>query len=206
MNIFQWLKNQGYDYTWNVKIGARMPDIIAFNNKEISAFEIKKYANEILKAVGQCFAYLKQANKVYIILPSEEIVKIHSSELELLKKHGIGLIQANNKVKVLIEPKFFPYFDKEFIELLKNKSLSKVSRRHFKNVENEIMVVLKEHPEGLSITEVAEALKLHRHTVIKYIYQLIGSGSLFQRKVGPVKLCYLKKCVESNGDNSKVKR
>ncbi|OGI12597.1 hypothetical protein A3K64_01690 [Candidatus Micrarchaeota archaeon RBG_16_36_9] len=56
-----------------------------------------------------------------------------------------------------------------------------------------IVKILKEHPEGLSINEIAKALKVHRHTVVKYIYQLIGLDLLCQRKIGPVKLCYLKR-------------
>jgi predicted transcriptional regulator len=203
MNIFQWLKHQDYDYTWNVRIGARIPDVIAFNDKEISAFEIKKYADEILKAVGQCLVYLKQANKAYIILPAKEVAKIHQSELDMLKKHGIGLIQANDKIKVLIEPKFFPYYDKEFIELLKNKSLSKIPQKHFKNIDNEIVSILKKHPEGLSITEISKFLMMHRHTITKYIYQLIGAGIVCQRKIGPVRLCYLNKVL---GKDSKVSK
>lgn len=69
---------------------------------------------------------------------------------------------------------------------------------------DKIVKILEEHPEGLSITEIAEILKLHRHTTIKYIYQLIGANIISQRKVGPVKLCYLKESLVKNGKNSKV--
>ena len=193
MNIFQWLKKQDYEYTWNVKIGTKIPDIIAFKDKEIVIFEIKRYANEILKAVERCLFYLKKANKVFIILPNKEIARIQPLELELLKKYGIGLIKSNNNIKVLFEPKFYPYYDEKFIKILKNKSLSETSNRRFKSIENEIVDILKKHPEGLTITEISRLLMMHRHTTIKYIYRLIGSELLFQRKVGPAKLCYLKK-------------
>lgn len=76
MNIFQWLKEQGYEYTWNFKIGTKTPDIIAFKEKEIVMFEIKKHATEISKAVGQCLFYLQNANKAYVILPRKEIKKV----------------------------------------------------------------------------------------------------------------------------------
>ena len=75
MNILQWLKKQGYDYTWNVKLGAKTPDIIAFKDKEIIAFEIKKHALEVSDAVGQCLFYLQKSNKSCIILPKKEIKK-----------------------------------------------------------------------------------------------------------------------------------
>jgi transposase len=56
-----------------------------------------------------------------------------------------------------------------------------------------IIKVLGDHSEGLSITEIAKILGVHRHTITKYIYQLIGANIICQRKIGPVRLCYLKK-------------
>lgn len=124
LNIFQWLKKQGYDYTWNVKLGAKTPDIIAFKEKEIIAFEIKRYADEISKAIGQCLFYLQNSNKVYIVLPLKEIEKIQIPALNLMKKYGIGLIQLNKDVKVVIESKYSPLCIEEILNKLKTKSLS----------------------------------------------------------------------------------
>ncbi len=55
-----------------------------------------------------------------------------------------------------------------------------------------IIKILSKHPEGLSITEIANFLGVHRHTITKYIYQLLGAGIIQQRKVGPAKLFYLR--------------
>lgn len=55
-----------------------------------------------------------------------------------------------------------------------------------------IIDILRKHPEGLSITDIAKLLQVHRHTITKYIYQLMGAGVIYQRKVGPTKLCYLR--------------
>lgn len=60
------------------------------------------------------------------------------------------------------------------------------------SVKEKIRKVLLEHPEGLSILEIAELVGMHRHTVTKYVYQMFGSGEIYQRDVGPAKLCYLK--------------
>ena len=60
-------------------------------------------------------------------------------------------------------------------------------------VKGKIRKVLQAHPEGLSILEVAKLVCMHRHTVTKYIYQMIGSGEIYQRELGPAKLCYSKK-------------
>jgi len=54
-----------------------------------------------------------------------------------------------------------------------------------------ILEVLKRHPEGLTITSLAENSGLHRHTVTKYIKDLILSGDVQEREVGMAKLCYL---------------
>lgn len=59
-------------------------------------------------------------------------------------------------------------------------------------VAGRVRSVLREHPEGLSILDIAKLVGVHRHTVTKYIYQMIGSAEIYQREVGPVKLCYLK--------------
>ena len=59
-------------------------------------------------------------------------------------------------------------------------------------IEN-ILQVLREHPEGLTTVDIAKLLGSHRHTITKYIYQLNGEGKIYQRKVGPAKLCYLKR-------------
>ena len=202
MDIFQWLKEQGYEYTWNVKLGTKTPDIIAFKENEIVMFEVKKHSTEISKALGQCLFYLKNANKAYIILPKKEIKKIQPESFDLLKEHGIGLIQINKDIKVVIEPKFFQFYNEEMMKKLKNKSLSRIhfnynnilSQKSFKNnIKEKLLNVLSDHPEGLTFTQIARELGMHRHTITKYIYELKGEGIVFVRDLKTLKLCYLKK-------------
>lgn len=59
------------------------------------------------------------------------------------------------------------------------------------------------HPEGLTFTQIAKLVGMHRHTVTKYVYQLIGSGEIYQREVGTARLCYLRK--NYSGDSEVVK-
>jgi Holliday junction resolvase len=202
VNIFQWLKEQGYEYTWNFKIGTKTPDIIAFKEKEIAMFEIKKHATEVSKAVGQCLFYLQNANKAYVILPRKEIKKVRLESFELLKKYGIGLVQANKDIKIIIEPKFFQNSNEEVIKKLKSKSLSRIhfsrndmlSQRGFKReIKDKIFKTLSKHPEGLTFTQIAVEMRMHRHTVTKYVYELKGEGIVFVRDLKTLKLCYLKK-------------
>jgi DNA-binding IclR family transcriptional regulator len=60
-----------------------------------------------------------------------------------------------------------------------------------KDLKQKIIEMLDEHNEGLSILEISELVGSHRHTVTKYIHELIGAGIIFQRDMGIVKLHYL---------------
>ncbi len=51
---------------------------------------------------------------------------------------------------------------------------------------------LKEHPEGLTLLNIAENTGINRITVSKYIFGMVSGGLVFQRRVGPAKLCFLK--------------
>ena len=59
------------------------------------------------------------------------------------------------------------------------------------NFAERIVEVLRQHPEGLTTVDIARLLSSHRHTITKYIYQLVGEGKIRQREVGSAKLCYL---------------
>jgi len=61
---------------------------------------------------------------------------------------------------------------------------------HFKE---RIEEALSKHPEGLSIAEISRLIGAHRHTITKYIHELIGAGVIYQRDLGTVKLHYISK-------------
>ena len=65
-----------------------------------------------------------------------------------------------------------------------------------KNPEREkrdkILDVLKNHPEGLTVNDISKLVKINRSTASKYIFGLIIEGLIYQRKIGPAKLCYFK--------------
>jgi len=60
------------------------------------------------------------------------------------------------------------------------------------NFRKRIIKNLKRHPEGLTILSIAENTGINRITVSKYVFGLLSEGLVFQRRVGPAKLCYLK--------------
>ncbi|NIM46745.1 MAG: hypothetical protein GTN40_01135 [Candidatus Aenigmarchaeota archaeon] len=67
-----------------------------------------------------------------------------------------------------------------------------------------ILEVLREHPEGLTLLSLAKFSGLHRHTVTKYVHELLGAGIIFQRSVGVAKLCYLKEKFKNRSDEKKL--
>jgi DNA-binding IclR family transcriptional regulator len=60
------------------------------------------------------------------------------------------------------------------------------------NIKQKVIEVLKKHPEGLIINEISKILGIHRHTLIKYIYQLVGEQLIYQMNIGSAKLCFLR--------------
>ena len=66
-----------------------------------------------------------------------------------------------------------------------------------------IIDTLKTHPEGLMLIEIAKITRMNRFTVTKYIHELIGAGSIFQKKAAAARLCYLKETLVENGNREK---
>lgn len=58
-------------------------------------------------------------------------------------------------------------------------------------IKNRLISILKDHPEGLTIKELSDLIKLHRQTVTKYIFELKGAGIIHRRPVGSATLHYL---------------
>jgi DNA-binding IclR family transcriptional regulator len=67
------------------------------------------------------------------------------------------------------------------------------------DIKEQIKKVLKNHPEGLMLTEIAEITGMNRFTVTKYIHELIGKGVVFQKEAAAARMCYLKGNFKKNG-------
>ncbi len=61
-----------------------------------------------------------------------------------------------------------------------------------KDVKQLIIKVLREHPEGLMLTEIANITGMNRFTVTKYVHELVGNGSVFQKEAAAARICYLR--------------
>jgi len=69
----------------------------------------------------------------------------------------------------------------------------------FEDPKKAIISLLEKHPEGLMITTIAKEVGMNRLTAAKYIHELMGAGRIVQRKLGRVRLCYLKTKKMRNG-------
>jgi len=61
-----------------------------------------------------------------------------------------------------------------------------------KNIREEIIKILERHPEGLTVKTLSDKIGVSRQTVVKYIFELKGSGVIYRRRVGSATLHYLK--------------
>lgn len=59
------------------------------------------------------------------------------------------------------------------------------------DVREDIIKILSKHPDGLTIQQIAETLKAHRHTISKYVFALNMAGIIDFREIGRAKLCFL---------------
>ena len=69
-----------------------------------------------------------------------------------------------------------------------------------KNIKDEIVRVLESHPEGVTLQVLSERIGVSRHTVVKYVFELKGSGIIHRRRVGSATLHYLKKFIVNFGE------
>lgn len=61
-----------------------------------------------------------------------------------------------------------------------------------RNAKELIVSALRDHPEGLMLTELASITKMNRFTVTKYIHELIGNGAVIQKEAAAARICYLR--------------
>jgi DNA-binding IclR family transcriptional regulator len=69
------------------------------------------------------------------------------------------------------------------------------------NIKEKILKLLSEHAEGLTFTQIAVEVGMHRHTVTNYVHELRGEGKISIRDLKTLKLCYLKKYFQGSKVN-----
>ena len=73
-------------------------------------------------------------------------------------------------------------------------------------LKKKIIAVIKQHPEGLTIQDLAGILKAHRQTITKYILFLEGAGTIYRRRIGSATLHYLRIQYEAFHSSEKSKK
>ena len=55
-----------------------------------------------------------------------------------------------------------------------------------------VIKILRSHPEGLTIQGVSKLGKMSRITATIYLHELLGEGSILERKIGAYRMFFLK--------------
>ena len=125
--------------------------------------------------------------RLLVNLTEEELVKLE----ELLKKkiyssrseafrHAIELLFETGKLPKLRE--ISNKLRKQFVHEFRPKE---------KEIKQNIIDYLRKH-SGSTINEISVHTKLHRHTIRKYLSELVESRVIYQKKVGTSKISYLR--------------
>jgi DNA-binding transcriptional ArsR family regulator len=60
------------------------------------------------------------------------------------------------------------------------------------HIKATIVLLLRKHPEGLTLEELSQIIKVHRQTVTKYVLELKGAEIIYRRWVGSASLNYIR--------------
>lgn len=199
ISIREWLEKGGHTCFKDISIAGNFPDIVCLKGKEVVAIEIKNSVLEITKAIGQCLHYLQKANRVYIVLPSKEIGFVPEDTKATLKAAGIGLMSTDptaKTIKIVLEARKTAKNNADFVKGL--RTMTKTEPQPLKNGDVEaarerIIELLQNHPQGLTILSISKHIGTSRQTASRYVLALVSEGVIEIRKVGPSKLCYLRK-------------
>ena len=59
-------------------------------------------------------------------------------------------------------------------------------------IKGMIVLLLRKHPEGMTLEDLSRTIMVHRQTVTKYVLELKGAQVIYRRWVGSASLNYLK--------------
>lgn len=191
-SVRQWLEEKGYSCSRNISIGSKFPDIVSLKGSGIIAVEFKKGA-DISKSIGNALHYMQKANIVYIAMPEDEAGFLSEETKKTVRSAGIGIMSVSSTVDIIVEPKNEKRDNSDLVKSMKN-SEDMVRRPSEENhVRERIIELLRGHAEGLSIMSISKHMGITRQTASRYVLALISEGVVKIRKVGPAKLCHLRR-------------
>ena len=175
-----------------IQLGGKFPDMIAIKGNEIVAIEIKSHVTEITTAIGQCLFYVNDSTKVYVAIPKHEFGLVSKNTLNVLRNAGIGLIGYGDKSDIFIEAKRFDNFKEATLANIEKNFVPRKQIIPPRNIAEIIENLLKDHPEGLTTTDLSKISGLNRITISKYLFGLLAKKKVEQRRVGSAKLNFLR--------------
>ena len=189
-NALKRIFSESYEFFNNVSLGGKVANLVAIKSNKITAFEFIRHAIEISAVIGQCLHYLNDANKVYIVILSEEKGLLSQYTIDILKQNGIGLIVSDHETEIIIEAK---EFDKNNISTIKEIKKKISYNLNKENIKEYIIKILKEHFDGLTISEVSKLAGRNRLTISKYLAILEAESIVECNKIKVSKIFRLRK-------------
>ncbi len=76
-----------------------------------------------------------------------------------------------------------------------------------KNTKELIFQIIKKHPDGLTIQQIAKLANVSRITATIYVHELLGEGKIKERKIGVYRLIFPKESfIEEVTDEELLKK
>jgi Fic family protein len=81
------------------------------------------------------------------------------------------------------------YYKQHYAQQVAQHYAQEVSMKN--HIEEKILKILSKDRDGVTIADISRHIGVHRNTVSKYIFGLVKEGTVTQRRIGVVSLCYL---------------
>lgn len=124
--IIDFFKKRKYNISFEVEYLGKRIDLVAKNNEEILAVELK--VNRWRKALQQARVHALVADKSYVALHQESIDSALNHR-DLFLASGVGLLEVNGQTKEVIKAKQSEYIHKGLKELIIKRMGRKWERR-----------------------------------------------------------------------------
>ena len=177
-NIFKtYLINNALEFLGDrsIIINNNIPDFIYKKSKYFIAIETKGSGSktEIERGYTQCWSYLKEVNKSFIVIPDDDTIKLIKKNL--LKDLGIGLItiSRSGNLKIIFDFSNEKDLNKNCLRISRifnnrsNDERKKISLTTAKIKEN-IMKILKQNGYT-TIDKIVNKLKLDKPTIKRFL-------------------------------------
>src|SRR3989441_878751 len=96
-----YMRSAGFEVVQGVRVRTWRPDIVAVRGDELVIVEVRGSRGELRKALAQTALYATDASSAYLAVPRNRII---TSLKEAARVLGIGLMEVNDAVRVVVKP------------------------------------------------------------------------------------------------------